>query len=120
MKRLTGYNRFGGVYGIGLGAGNNTETLNAIINRLAEYEDMEEQGLLIKLPCKIGDAVYRICRFKRGENWKKEAKFIRHSKLTRSNLFRIMLDGEFGKTVFLTLEEAEKALEAQHLPKEEA
>lgn len=87
--------------------------------RLAEYEDMEEQGLLIKLPCKIGDAVYRICRFKRGENWKKEAKFIRHSKLTRSNLFRIMLDGEFGKTVFLTLEEAEKALEAQHLPKEE-
>lgn len=82
--------------------------------RLKEYEDMEEQGLLIKLPCKIGDAVYRICRFKRGENWKKEAKFIRHSKLTRSNLFRIMLDGEFGKTVFLTLEEAEKALEAQH------
>ena len=27
-------------------------------DKLAEYEDLEEQGLLLKLPCKIGDAVY--------------------------------------------------------------
>lgn len=26
--------------------------------KLAEYEDLEEQGLLLKLPCSVGDAVY--------------------------------------------------------------
>lgn len=29
-----------------------------IINKLAAYEDAEEQGLLIRLPCKVGDTVY--------------------------------------------------------------
>lgn len=28
---------------------------------LKHYEDLEEQGLLLKLPCKVGDTVYRIC-----------------------------------------------------------
>ena len=28
--------------------------------KLAEYEDLEEQGLLLRLPCKIGDIVYAI------------------------------------------------------------
>ena len=27
-------------------------------NKLKEYEDLEEQGLLVKLPCKVGDTVY--------------------------------------------------------------
>ena len=30
-----------------------------IIERLTEYEDLEEQGLLLRLPCKVGDTVYR-------------------------------------------------------------
>ena len=30
-------------------------------NKLAEYEDLEEQGLLLRLPCKVGDTVYVIC-----------------------------------------------------------
>ena len=28
-----------------------------IIERLAEYEDLEEQGLLLRLPCKVGTEV---------------------------------------------------------------
>ncbi len=28
------------------------------IERLAEYEDLEEQGRLLKLPCAVGDTVY--------------------------------------------------------------
>ena len=28
--------------------------------KLAEYEDLEEQGRLVKLPCKIGDTIYEI------------------------------------------------------------
>jgi hypothetical protein len=27
------------------------------IDKLAYYEELEEQGLLIKIPCKVGDAV---------------------------------------------------------------
>lgn len=29
--------------------------------KLAEYEDLEEQGKLLKLPCAVGDAVYWLC-----------------------------------------------------------
>jgi len=32
--------------------------LQALINKLATYEDAEEQGLLLRLPCKIGSDVY--------------------------------------------------------------
>ena len=31
-----------------------------IVERLAEYEDLEEQGLLLRLPCKIGDTIYEV------------------------------------------------------------
>lgn len=30
------------------------------MEKLADYEDDEEQGLLLRLPCKVGDVVYRI------------------------------------------------------------
>lgn len=30
------------------------------IKKLADYEDLEEQGLLVRLPCKVGDTVYRV------------------------------------------------------------
>ena len=30
---------------------------NNIYNRLREYEIAEEQGLLLRLPCKVGDTV---------------------------------------------------------------
>ena len=32
-----------------------------ILGKLAEYEDLEEQGLLLRLPCKVGSTVYAIC-----------------------------------------------------------
>ena len=35
-----------------------------IVEKLAEYEDAEEQGLLLWLPCKVGDKVYRLLRKK--------------------------------------------------------
>lgn len=28
--------------------------------KLCDYEDLEEQGLLVRLPCKVGDTVYRV------------------------------------------------------------
>ena len=30
-----------------------------VLQKLADYEDLEEQGRLIKLPCKVGNTVYR-------------------------------------------------------------
>ena len=30
-----------------------------VLSRLAEYEDAEEQGLLLRLPCKIGSILYQ-------------------------------------------------------------
>lgn len=37
-----------------------SEAFKEALNRLAEYEDLEEQGLLVRLPCKVGDKVYFI------------------------------------------------------------
>ena len=35
-------------------------TYNAAMKRLYEYEDLDEKGLLLRLPCKVGDTVYKI------------------------------------------------------------
>lgn len=35
-------------------------TMKKMIRKLAAYEDLEEQGLLVRLPCKVGDDVYII------------------------------------------------------------
>ena len=39
------------------GAGN-CKTVENMIKKLATYEDLEEQGLLVRLPCKVGDIIY--------------------------------------------------------------
>ena len=78
--------------------------------RLRELAEADREGRCVVLPCKIGDTLYRIQRFKRGKNWKKEAEFIRTVELNRNNFWRIVIDGELGETVFLTRAEAEAAL----------
>lgn len=40
----------------------NCKTIDDVIDKLAEYEDLEEQGLLLRLPVKVGDIVYIISR----------------------------------------------------------
>lgn len=37
----------------------NCKTIDDVIDKLADYEDLEEQGLLLLLPVKAGDTVYR-------------------------------------------------------------
>lgn len=34
--------------------------LKEAMEKLARYEDLEEQGLLLKLPCKVGDKAYHV------------------------------------------------------------
>ncbi len=74
------------------------------MERLAEYEDLEEQNRLLKLPCAVGDTVYTLNPLLNGKTVIGE---------TTADAFfcaLVMLEGRFGKTVFLTREEAEAAL----------
>ena len=99
--------------------------ISEAINKLAEYEDLEEQGLLLRLPCKVGDTIYVNGILGVGEA--EEYKVIRvdyHSNLAmgRSEFYIEALlisdpensigfyDKEIGKTVFLTQAEAEQKL----------
>ena len=96
-----------------------------IIDKLAEYETAEEEGRLVVLPCKVGDVVYAIedkyyeylyhkgiqkghvCRFEYDKEW-----FVWiHIDGCNKDLQIAYKTSNFNQTVFLTREEAEKALE---------
>lgn len=58
MKRLT--ERIYGGYTISVNGKIYYDEVADIAERLAEYEDAEEAGTLVKLPCKVGDKVYLV------------------------------------------------------------
>ena len=91
--------------------------------KLCDYEDLEEQGLLVRLPCKVGDTVYRVnagvkqpiipmtvseihflCY--------KNERAVRFDAIGKQDMgescYRLE---DIGRIVFLTSEEAEKKLE---------
>lgn len=53
MERLTDKN-----FRIGFDDSNKLPSYAALYERLREYENLEEQGKLLKLPCAVGDTVY--------------------------------------------------------------
>ena len=101
-----------------------------ILHKLAYYEDLEEQGLLLKLPapldgvemfgleghgiwlrmpCYIGDTVYEIAGVKwvGDRDWQYRTYKEAYAKETKFTLEKYNL---FGLTVFFTKEEAEKKI----------
>lgn len=73
--------------------------------QLKKYEDLEEQGKLLKLPCAVGDTVYRL----RIDN----AAYMMNNEMMWGIIedkFEIFHFDSIGKTVFPTIEEAEAAL----------
>lgn len=84
-----------------------------VLQKLAAYEDAEEQGRLVILPCKVGDMVY----YRRGRD------------IIGDTVERIIIDGidnqvlagahkaymfcDFGRNVFITREEAEATLKGE-------
>ena len=74
-----------------------------VMKKLAHYEDLEEQGLLLKLPCKVGAKVYVLWT---SYNFKTEK--IEHSIVV--DVFEIEMMSDVGETVFLAKEEAEAKL----------
>lgn len=84
------------------------------IDKLAAYEDAEEQGRLVILPCKIGDTVYCCYQFDEIENGKitmiqQKADGTWKFRVTTDYSRDVTMDA-IGKTVFLTREEAETAI----------
>lgn len=99
------------------GAGN-CKTVENMIKKLATYEDLEEQGLLVRLPCKVGDILFRINKGARNPIIK--MKVSRITIISKSYSIKAIEEdrGEvffssdvIGIKVFLTHEEADKKLE---------
>lgn len=71
-----------------------------IITKLADYEDLEEQGLLMRLPCKVRTEVYYILGIPN-----------KTPCTIDKCVFKLSDIDKIGKSLFLTPEEAEKKLE---------
>lgn len=102
------------------------------LKKLKEYKDLDGQGLLLRLPCKVGDAVYVITSpfnvfddIEYDENMKDEVyeayvssvsfyesgeQYRIYAKVTNHFIGAYFRECDFGKTVFLTKEEAEVRL----------
>lgn len=88
--------------------GINGASAQKVLKKLGELEDLEERGLLLKLPCKVGDVVYGF-QFPRTDM----------AVVSREKVERIAIETndalydleDFGEEFFLTKAEAEKALE---------
>ena len=90
------------------------------LDKLATYEDAEEQGQILRPPCKVGDTVYfvnakQILEFavvgyavdETGISWVRSEHV---DKIGNTNE-RTFSPDRFGKNTFFTREEAEKALQ---------
>lgn len=104
------------------------DDIRAVLKKLAAYEDLEEHGLLVRLPCKVGDVVwdnyfgylesYEIKAFSHGycDNYVEPDTEIKDEIIFYYENYTGSITGAFpmseiGKTVFLTREEAEKKME---------
>lgn len=142
MERLTKITEIGNAYfpkcfeepccGMGECLDDNCSLVIDACKKLAEYEQLEEQGLIVRLPVKIGDDIYKIPSKANHDlnvlNGYKANNRVYHQKaysivFSQSGWFVqcdkdsihapnvICVDVEYGKTWFLTREEAEKKLE---------
>ena len=93
-----------------------------------EYKELEEQGLLLRLPCKVGSTVYLICsRYSECSKYKEifdeyncqgceeyecdsHKEYYIHINHSVSIEWIVRNLNNFGKTVFLTQAEAEQKL----------
>lgn len=92
----------------------NCKTIDDVIDKLAQYEELEEQGLLLRLPVPIGTTVYNTTWWDDKYeivtvNGKKYSRSVRKHKVTKST-FGLLDIKEWGKTVFLTKSEAKQKL----------
>ena len=98
-----------------LPCGENSYTYKGLLlEALGKYEDAEEQGLLLRLPCKVGTTVYNTTWWddvteKVKVGGKTFYRTVHKHKVSKST-FSLLDIYDFGKTVFLTKAEAEQKL----------
>ena len=103
------------------------EELNQIAEKLTNMEQMEEQGMLVRLPRKVGGTVYTLsyrydCKnnydCKAFQKWKCEenipCEYEKKEYFVKKSQFCLTMLNSLGKLVFLTREEAEKALDGEN------
>lgn len=82
----------------------------AAAEKLADYEDAEEHGLLLRLPCRVGDTIY-IVFYNHTIGERKVVSFIMIAEgWAVKTTDWIYLFTDFGETVFLTREKAKSKL----------
>jgi hypothetical protein len=118
MERLTGRDAYGDIVAneemkIIASRGTTYDDLHNIINHLAEklceYEDLEEQGRLTKLPCKVGDIVWYADNEIKIESIKIQEKssIVYQGSSINGGYGKFWFNSsDLGKTVFLTEAEA--------------
>lgn len=133
MERLTKKNDSGGYYYPkcfekcnGFGASSecdDCEIMTSVCEKLGDYEDLEEQNRLVKLPCKVGDIIYRVNAGAKEPVIKMRVLQVNYKQLHKDRII-IRIDAmndndmrescylleDFGKNVFLTKAEAEAKL----------
>lgn len=104
------------------------EKLAEWLEELKSYKDLEEQGLLVRLPCKVGDTIWELCLCDDGNYRifqmivKSISKYGTLRQVEKDvTIWHIYAESDYtyvyknfidlGKTWFLTSEEAEKKLE---------
>lgn len=119
MERLTKISEIGNAYypkcfeepccGMGECLDDNCSLMLDACKKLAAYEDSEEQGLLVRLPCPIGTTVWDICGMDIRENVVSGIECVKDGKQFLWANHDEWL-GELNDLVFPTREEAEKKL----------
>lgn len=72
-----------------------------------EWRELAKNGQLVELPCPVGETLWRIV------HKKKYGTYITSITLNENNFYKITIGGEFGKTVFRTLDEAKAAMKGE-------
>ena len=84
------------------------------LKELKEYKQLEEQGLLLRLPCKVGTSVYMVAQDCGGDTldcMRGDCEGCPYLySFVEENKFETYMCDDIGKTVFLTQEEAEQKL----------
>ena len=117
MERLTRRSANGtGVYATPSGEPVKWENnYHNVLQKLADYEDLEEQGFLLRLRCKLGDTIYSIANDGKIYPVKatREVRIVNgmlHIICESCRYSDLVSYDDIGKTIFLTKSEAEAKL----------
>lgn len=83
-----------------------------IADKLAAYEDAEEQGLLVRLPCKVGDTFYYIAGTLRGNEYV-ASDAVAAIEISDTEPWIIGTDGCYHSEYWMTREKAEAELKGE-------